>query len=284
MPDHPGDLQADDPSFSQGPKVSELRPAGDREALYREVPAGCYDRDAGTSPDGVQIWGYHDQRSWLLPESEILIVDNWDIEEFDDILAAAEFGERSERATRSVEFRNMTLELPGEWEVERREAEFSEMEVGTVQGEWLLIRTDPDVECREPEWWGGHYECPNIRVFGSGGVRTGYALGPVDGTNPFYPAAEPYNCDPAYDTTAPEPTSPLEPEEDGLADIGERRARYQVWYVSCTDASGDRVGVDGPTVYYEQRLWLLPESEILVVDNHRTGGLGEILADSELPA
>ncbi|MDA8370395.1 MAG: serine/threonine-protein kinase [Nocardiopsaceae bacterium] len=275
------DPDARDPSGRA--ELAEPRPVGDREALYREVLVACFGEDAGVDENGVNNWWYYDQRTWFLPDEQIFVVDDSGVEEMDDILAAAEWGKAGEQETQEVGYRNMTLELPGEWEVEAREEEFpvwgSADGRGDV-GEWLFIRTDPDGSCAEPDWWGGHYECPHLKILGPTGIAVGYGSGPVDENTPVYPSNQPYGCDPSYDTTAPEPADVLAPRRESLADMGDRKAFYRVWSVSCTDSGEDNVSVDGPTVYYEQRYWLLPESQILIVDNYQTRGLADILEDA----
>ncbi|MDA2809629.1 hypothetical protein O4J56_03155 [Nocardiopsis sp. RSe5-2] len=63
------------------------RPVGAKKAAYAEVEALCIDPENSTAADGRPLMRGYDQRYWFLPESEILIVDNYGIEEMDDILA-----------------------------------------------------------------------------------------------------------------------------------------------------------------------------------------------------
>ncbi|MDA2805813.1 hypothetical protein [Nocardiopsis suaedae] len=63
------------------------RPVGDKKAAYAEVTALCIDPENSTAADGRPIMRGYGQRYWFLPESEILVVDNYGIEEMDDILA-----------------------------------------------------------------------------------------------------------------------------------------------------------------------------------------------------
>ncbi|WP_017539702.1 hypothetical protein [Nocardiopsis halophila] len=63
------------------------RPVGDKRAAYAEVTAMCIDPENSTAADGGPILFGYDQRYWFLPESEILLVDNYGIEAMDGILA-----------------------------------------------------------------------------------------------------------------------------------------------------------------------------------------------------
>ncbi|RCV49959.1 serine/threonine protein kinase [Marinitenerispora sediminis] len=272
----------DDPRH--GAEVAETRPVGDQQAAYREVTVPCSQWEDPTDWSSPVNTRYYDQRWWLLPDSEIFILDGYGIEALDGILADAEVRRAERPATQPVRFRNLTFEVPGEWEVVRNEGEFQPLDQAAASDDWLLIATDPGRPCSAAESWNSHHGCPSIMLFGPGGISTGYAMSAVNESRPYHPAAEPYTCDPSYDTSAPEPAESLTPQEAGLADVGDRRAFYRVWYVGCTDAPGDRVSTDGPTVFYEQRYWLLPESQILVVDNHRTEGLAGMLAAGEVTA
>ncbi|TDQ44584.1 hypothetical protein [Actinorugispora endophytica] len=67
------------------PDVSGLAPVGDRKALYREYTLGCYSEETADNR------GFYRQRSWLLPESGILVVDDYGLDELDGILADGGF-------------------------------------------------------------------------------------------------------------------------------------------------------------------------------------------------
>lgn len=76
----------------EGEIAAELAPIGDRDAFYREVGGTC-----GPSVD-VELPELADQsypfnyrfRTWYLPESEIYIMDEWNTEGLEEILAEAE--------------------------------------------------------------------------------------------------------------------------------------------------------------------------------------------------
>ncbi|MFC7326944.1 serine/threonine-protein kinase [Marinactinospora rubrisoli] len=272
----------DDPGYPA--EVAETRPVGGQDAAYREVSVPCSHQEDPADWSSPVNLRYYDQRWWLLPDSEIFILDGYGIEALDGILADAEVRAPERPATQEVRFRNLTFEVPGEWEVYRNEGDFEPLGRPAVSDEWLLIGTDPGSPCSATGSWNSHHGCPSIMLFGPGGISTGFTMGAIDESLPYHPVAGPYNCDPSYDTSAPDPGDSRAPQEATLADVGDRRAFYRVWYVGCTDAPGDRSWDDGPDVFYEQRYWLLPESQILIVDNHRTEGLADLLRAAEVSA
>ncbi|GAB3494017.1 hypothetical protein [Nocardiopsis coralliicola] len=73
-----------------GPGSYDTQPFGDRTAAYLAGPSLCLDEENPTAEDGsVGVLSY-EQRYWFLPESEVLVVDNYGVDGLDDILAAAE--------------------------------------------------------------------------------------------------------------------------------------------------------------------------------------------------
>ncbi|MFC4561857.1 serine/threonine protein kinase [Nocardiopsis mangrovi] len=269
----------DDRYRGEGDWEYATRPVGDADASYAAGSLVCI---SFPDPDDYNVNEelYHDQRTWLLPEQEILVVDNYGIDAMDDILAGAEWGEAEDNGPQTVDFRALTLELPGSWEVRRETTSFASTGAApAVEDEWLFVGTDPGTGCGSPDWWGGHYACPHLKILGPGGIGTGFAAATLTENDPFMPQTEPYTCDPSVEAAESEPAE----EVRTLAPIGERSAFYRVWNVPCTEADGDGVSTDGPTRYYEQRYWLLPESEILIVDNYRTEGLAELLERADLP-
>ena len=62
----------------------------------------------------------------------------------------------------------------------------------------------------------------------------------------------------------------------GFAKVGPKKANYREWRVTCVASSGNKP-VGKP---YVQRIWYLPKSKILVVDEWSTPGLAEVLANA----
>jgi hypothetical protein len=215
----------------------------------------------------------YDQRLWLLEDREILVVDDYGIEEFDAVLADARWSEAEEEDTQTVEYRGMTLELPAEWEVARQEHRYVDRDGAFATGvpeeivdESILISTDPDNPCTFED----RLDCPHVEIAGPGAITTER----VTGDALYYTGGGAELCTTSYGAAATPPR-----EEQTLAPIGERMAYYRVWSMPCMTS----IEPNTPLNYYEQRYWLLPESQILVVDNFRTEGLAEILADADLP-
>ncbi|PSK86275.1 serine/threonine protein kinase [Murinocardiopsis flavida] len=266
-------------------KDSGSAPVGDRKALHRVAPSLCVDPEETAPSDGGLVTRFFDQESWLMADAGILVVDDYGIDGLAGILADAEWGKTMELKSEQVRFRNLTFQVPAEWRPRRDERTYEPLGGGQPTTEDLLILgTDPDADCAEPAEGRLHYNCPHVKVMAAGGISTGYAQSPLDETKPFHPATQPYTCDPALDTRAePAPgSSPEEPMTADLGDIGSRRAFYRVFDASCHDGPDDEVNTEGPPRYYEQRYWLLPESEILIVDEYRTEGLADILAKAEV--
>jgi hypothetical protein len=238
------------------------RDVGGETAAYAEGHAICVD-PADAVPSAL---GY-DQRLWLLEDRGILVVDDYGIEEFDAVLADARWSEAEEEDTQTVEYRGMTLELPAEWEVVRQEDSFfTDNGVELMVDEWILVSTDPDNPCT----FADRLDCPYVEIAGPGAISADELT--EDGM--YYPGGGVEVCTPTQGAAATPPQ-----EEQSLAPIGERMAYYRVWAVPCMSSAE----LNAPMAYYEQRYWLLPESQILVVDNFRTEGLAEILADADLP-
>ncbi|WP_053617509.1 serine/threonine-protein kinase [Nocardiopsis sp. NRRL B-16309] len=241
----------------------EDRDAGGEVAAYAEGHSLCVD----IGDEGSSGFLLHDQRLWLLEDREILIVDDYGIEEFDAVLAGARWTEAEEEATSTLEYRGMTVELPEGWEAVRQERTFRTDAGEEIDDEWFLVGTDPDSDCAFED----RTDCPYLEIAGPGAIA-------ADGLTEdamYYPGGGMELCTDSQAATATPPR-----EERSLAPIGERMAYYRVWSVPCLTG----IEPNAPTAYYEQRYWLLPESQILVVDNFRTEGLAEVLAAADLPA
>jgi len=70
----------------QKPQVQKLAPVGSHQAEYREWRERCWDYGAADSKQG-QV--YFVQRLWYLPQSKILIIDEWNTPRLDKILEQA---------------------------------------------------------------------------------------------------------------------------------------------------------------------------------------------------
>ncbi|MFE3457761.1 serine/threonine-protein kinase [Nocardiopsis aegyptia] len=266
------ELSPVDPGVTYADLDYETVAVGDREASYAVGPRHCADMNAENAE-----FSSFEQRSWLLDEPQILIVDEYGIEELDAILAGAEWRRIEEEQTQTVEFRGMTLELPAAWEVERREETGTPFEGPPVTSEAVTVTPNPGPDCDSPALVA---TCPQFHLLGPAGIAVGYEINPMTEDDPYYPRTDVVLCPlPPYVRGPGEVV-----EEQGLAPVGERTAYYRVWEIGCMPL-GEQLPPGGSLeTFYEQRYWLLPESEILVVDEYTTPGLGEILARADLPA
>jgi len=70
-------------------------------------------------------------------------------------------------------------------------------------------------------------------------------------------------------------TTPSKPYYSGYAPVtSTKTAYYTVWELGCVPAGS----TSKPSLYFQQRDWYLPESNILIVDEYATPGLAQILA------
>ncbi|MFL1429328.1 MULTISPECIES: serine/threonine-protein kinase [unclassified Nocardiopsis] len=182
--------------------------------------------------------------------------------------------------TQEVAYRGMTLEVPEDWVVERLTYSFEYVPTGeTVEAENVTLRTPGDDAACTPDEAGEKRHCPAVRLLGPEAVTYRMGQSPVDGSIPFTGGGL---------DTCPEGVSLREEGEitevtDGLAPVGERTADHRVWAVACLPAGAPGTSEEDLR-WFEQHYWLLPESEILIVDDYMYEGLAEILAGADLPA
>ena len=270
----PYDVELWVPAEGENEAELEYRTAavGEREASYAVGSVRCSDPD----PDNAEFVSF-EQRTWLLDEPRILVVDEYGIEELDAILADATWGEIEEEETQTVEFRGMAVELPAEWEVERREQTGTPFEGPAVTSEAVTVTPDPGPDCDSTDPLS---TCPRFHLLGPAGIAVGSEINPMTEDDPYYPRTDVVPCPSEEYVRGPGEVV----EEQELAPIGERMAYFRVWEIGCMPLAEAPPPGGGLATFFEQRYWLLPESEILVVDEFATPGLGEILARADLPA
>ncbi len=205
--------------------------------------------------------------------------------------ATAEPPEPSETAAeppgQRVRFRNLTLTFPEDWTVTRYEdavfANGSDPAQGSVTDDWILAHPPGQPECaeqrRQPAWDSeAEAHCAHVKIFGPGGIRYGGESWQPITDSPDQGAYVPRSglgmCPPAA-TTVDAPPDHHAPTVSELAPVGDRKALYREYRIGC--ATWDTGEGDA----YEQRTWLLPESQILVVDEYGLPELDEILAAAE---
>jgi hypothetical protein len=117
----------------------------------------------------------------------------------------------------------------------------------------------------------GGVDCPGFLLLGPSQIAIGHELGPYRPERVWHPGTGVEGC-PADRDGLVERT-PARPRTAGFAKVGTRQAVYRDWRIVCLDA-----GTLQPESSYRQRVWYLPSSRILVVDEWSTPGLAGVLA------
>jgi hypothetical protein len=154
---------------------------------------------------------------------------------------------------RRLSFRAMTLRLRAGWRATRDGADHVTVATGA---------------CRHGT---GAVDCPGFLLLGPSQVAIANQLGPYHPERVWHPGAGVEGCPADRDGLAEQ--TPRQPRTRGFARVGTRTAVYREWTVPCLDAATLK-----PKTSYRQRVWYLPSSRILVVDEWSTPGLGQVLA------
>ena len=117
----------------------------------------------------------------------------------------------------------------------------------------------------------GGVDCPGFLLLGPSQIAIGHELGPYHPERVWHPGAGVEGCPADRDGLVEQ--TPARPRTAGFAKVGSKRAVYRVWVVPCLDATTLK-----PEGSYRQRVWYLPRSGILVVDEWSTPGLAGVLA------
>jgi len=112
--------------------------------------------------------------------------------------------------------------------------------------------------------------CPGFRVMGAAQVDNGNRGKPYRSGSPFYPAKGAQPC-PA--NAKLEQKLPGGPKASGYGQVGDRKAVYHEWTISCV-TKGKKPKVK--SIFYQWE-WYLPQSKLLIVDQWSTTTLGTIL-------
>ncbi|GAA0598076.1 serine/threonine-protein kinase [Actinomadura livida] len=157
---------------------------------------------------------------------------------------------------------DFTITAPKSWRVTR------------IEGELGGYRVRVPGECAPTEYRGE--ACPMVQVLGSKWVDPP----PTTAIESYEPA---YAWHPGTDPSHICPPRPLIPSASGVrllnqafAKVGDRTAEYREWRMQCADFVAG--GMRARDVFFVQRLWYLPQSRILIVDEWDTPGLAQILA------
>ncbi|WP_067482066.1 serine/threonine-protein kinase [Actinomadura hibisca] len=128
------------------------------------------------------------------------------------------------------------------------------------------------------------FSCPGFQVLGESYINPPRELTreSYNRTGPFHPGTDiTHLCPPAPDKyqalkpiATPQNPTAHKPTVQKLAPVGSKKAEYFEWKLTCWNFSGKNR--NNPS--FRQRIWYLPESKILIVDEWDVPGLPEILA------
>jgi hypothetical protein len=164
-------------------------------------------------------------------------------------LTTGESGPAGERLT----FRRLTLRLRDGWRA-------------GGGGDHVAVATGR--ACRRS---AGGVDCPGFLLLGPTQIAIANRLARYDPDAFWHPGAALEGCPQDRDgLTEVAPTHPL---KAGTAEVGGKEAVYREWKVACVDAATSK-----PKGSYLQRVWHLPRSGILIVDEWSTPGLPAVLA------
>ncbi|GAA3520980.1 hypothetical protein FHR32_003559 [Streptosporangium album] len=154
-------------------------------------------------------------------------------------------------SAKTVSYRGMTLQVPATWMVAK-------------EGSGLHVSTGT---CSRAA-----VECEGFRIGGPIAVKYGHEGGQYSVNQPYEPSSGVTKCvtDKKYTTGAAKRLY------SGYRYIGSKKAHYTTWEIACNTASGKPV----PGSSYNQVVWYLPSSKMIVVDEFGTEGLEDILAEA----
>ncbi|WP_185844513.1 hypothetical protein [Nonomuraea sp. WAC 01424] len=156
------------------------------------------------------------------------------------------------QATKSVSFQGFTIQIPAAWKVKK----------DPVGG--LAVVTGA---CSKRA-----AECPGFSIGGARDIAYASEGGPYKVGAPYHPSSGVMECVP--DKRYWEGVQPVKPARTSTVAVGAgRTARFTEWRLTCQTKTSK------PTsVAYTQRIWYLRKEKVLVVDQWKTPGLGNILA------
>jgi hypothetical protein len=153
-----------------------------------------------------------------------------------------------------LSFRSMTIRLPRGWRATRDGPDRVTVASGGT--------------CRRS---AGGVDCPGFLLLGPSQIAIANELGPYRPDRVWHPGTGVEGCPADRDRLLEQP--PTRPRTHGFASVGTRQAVYSDWNIPCLDAVTLK-----PQTSYRQRVWYLPSSQILVVDEWSTPGLAAVLA------
>ncbi|MGV9303982.1 hypothetical protein [Nonomuraea sp. NPDC003727] len=154
-------------------------------------------------------------------------------------------------ATQSVTYRGATITLPASWKVEKADSGA----VHVITGSCSRRAT----------------ECQGFWLMGPQYIRYATEGNPFRVDEPYHPSSGVMEC--VRDRRYYSSPMPVKPQVSELRPVGAgHKAYYRQWKITCHTPSGKPTSVT-----YPQRIWYLPASKILVVDQWSTPGLNAAL-------
>ncbi|MFI6325748.1 hypothetical protein ACIBG8_50105 [Nonomuraea sp. NPDC050556] len=164
-------------------------------------------------------------------------------------------GAQVDTGTKEVTFRGMTLQIPSSWKLKKSDG-----------GDAIHVLT------------GGcparAMECRGFWLLGPRGIKYASEGGPYELEEPYHPSTGVTEC--TLDKHYWSEPQPQKPSVSGVRPMGAgHKATYRQWQIDCHTPKGK------PTkVGYPQKIWHLPKSKILVVDEFSTPGLDRIFKNA----
>ncbi|MEU5864938.1 MULTISPECIES: hypothetical protein [unclassified Nonomuraea] len=156
------------------------------------------------------------------------------------------------QATKSVSFQGFTIQVPVSWKVKKDPVGGLDVVTGACSKQAM--------------------ECPGFSIGGRQAIAYASEGGPYRAGQPYHPSSGVMECVP--DKRYVEGVAPLKPSRAATVQVGKGHpARFTEWKLTCQTKTSK------PTsVAYTQRIWYLRKEKVLVVDQWKTPGLGDILA------
>ena len=153
----------------------------------------------------------------------------------------------------AITFRKLTIRLRPGW---------------TARPRGDSVEVASGATCRRSQF---QVDCPGFRLLGPADIAEATELGPYDPGQPWHPGTGVEGCPIDRDNLGE--TTPAAPRKQGLAPVGGKQAIYREWVIACRHVTTNKVERS-----YVQRVWYLPTSRILVVDEWSVPGLAGVLA------
>ncbi|MFF0862763.1 hypothetical protein ACFYUV_13495 [Nonomuraea sp. NPDC003560] len=156
------------------------------------------------------------------------------------------------QATKPVSFRGFTIQIPVSWKVKKDPVGGLDVVTGACSKRAM--------------------ECPGFSLGGPRAISYASEGGTYRPGEPYHPSTGVVECVP--DRRYFEGVPPVRPSRAATVQVGAgHRARFTEWRLGCQTKTSKPVPVS-----FTQRIWYLRKEKVLVVDQWKTPGLGNILA------